>query len=350
MSSLVSVIVPIYNGQRYIKNCVNSLSHQSYTNIEIIFVNDGSTDGSEQLIKSSMNELKEYGISSQYLYQENRGAAAAVNSALKVINGKYLMLFDVDDILMPDAIKLKAEFLDNHPDYGMVRNNGYYNKAEKINDNSYLFVRSNREKNETNIFEAILLGKTNNWSSSFMVSVEKLFLHLKNREIYISRYGQNMQIMLPVAYYYKSGFIDKPLMRYVSYGESVSRVDDKMKQLDLIKGFENNRLGIIQLMDISETEKDKWNEYVRVFYIHIYLKFAFQIDDFGMMKKMFCMLEKKKDVRKQDKMLMFYMRHRRIKKVILFIKRFYGLFDASMQHIQGFLFRYKKDMVTFEFR
>lgn len=350
MHSLVSVIVPIYNGQRYIENCINSLCQQTYSNIEIIFVNDGSTDESEQLIMESMCKLKRYGIDSQYLYQENKGAAAAVNSALKVITGKYLMLFDVDDVLMPDAIRLKAEFLDKHPNYGMVRNNGYYNKVDRINDNSYLFVRSNKEKNEENIFEAILLGKTNNWSSSYMVSVEKLFLHLKDREIYVSRYGQNMQIMLPVAYYYKSGFIDKPLMRYVNYGESASRTDSKLKQLDLIKGFEENRLGIIKLMDIPEREKEKWSECVKKFYMHIRLRFAFQIDDFAMMKELFYMIENKKDIQLQDKILMFYMRHRNIKKIALFIKRFKGWLDAAIQHIQGSLFRHNKEVITFNFR
>lgn len=350
MNALVSVIVPVYNGERYIFNCMQSLIGQTYSYMEVIFVNDGSTDRTDELLKKAIKELQNEGRKCIYLYQENSGAASAVNTALKYVRGKYLMLFDVDDILMPDAVRLKAEFLENHPDYGMVRNNGYYNKSDKINDNSYLFVRTAKEKNEENIFESILLGRTNNWPSTFMVNTEMLFSHLKDKEIYISPYGQNMQLMLPIAYYYKSGFIDKPLMRYVSYGESASRTMDKRKQLNLINGFEQNRLGIIDLMDISECEKEKWKYKIQLFYLHIRLKFAFQIDDKIMMKEMYEQIKLKNDISCQDKRMMFYAKHKKIRIIILYIQRYFGLFDAFVQHLQGHLLRRGKDVTTFNFR
>ena len=86
---LVSIISPCYNGEKYLLPFLKSLLEQDYAPIELIFVNDGSTDGTEQIVLSYKERLSEKGIELQYIYQENAGQAAAINCGLKVFSGEY---------------------------------------------------------------------------------------------------------------------------------------------------------------------------------------------------------------------------------------------------------------------
>lgn len=97
---MVSVIIPIYNCQKYIERCIRSLLEQDYTNIEIITVDDGSTDQSADIIK----KLQEEDGRIKYLYQENSGPGVARNKAVKQAKGKYLLFVDADDYVSTDYI------------------------------------------------------------------------------------------------------------------------------------------------------------------------------------------------------------------------------------------------------
>lgn len=95
MNPLVSIIIPVYNVENYLKECFDSIIAQSYKNYEVIIVNDGSTDSSEEIIFKYKKKFKKL----IYIYQENFGVAAARQEALKYINGKYTMFLDPDDFL-----------------------------------------------------------------------------------------------------------------------------------------------------------------------------------------------------------------------------------------------------------
>lgn len=88
-----SVIIPVYNSEKTIKRCVESIALQNRADVEVIIVNDGSTDDSESLCKSLQ---RKYG-NIIYIYQENGGASSARNSGLSVAKGKYVMFVDSDD-------------------------------------------------------------------------------------------------------------------------------------------------------------------------------------------------------------------------------------------------------------
>lgn len=260
MGNLVSVLIPCYNGEKFLPSCFKCLLEQTYNNVEVVFVNDGSKDNSEKLAKEYGKQLEEKGYIFKYYYQENAGAAAAINFALKKLTGEYIMLYDVDDILMPTSIEEKAVFLNNHDDYDMVRNNGYFVNINDLDKNLKLFVTTEEEKNNEHIFEDIIFEKTNNWPSTFMVRTKTLFDHIPNKNIYESRFGQNLQIMLPVAYFGKSGFIDKPLMKYVKHDNSHSANTSFERVIELSDGYEKNRIEVIKMLDIDEAIK---NDYIK---------------------------------------------------------------------------------------
>ena len=90
---LVSIIIPVYNQSRYLKNSFNSLIYQDYDNLEIICVDDGSTDNSLAVLM----ELKNADSRIRIIQQENKGAGAARNNGLKYANGKYVIFLDADD-------------------------------------------------------------------------------------------------------------------------------------------------------------------------------------------------------------------------------------------------------------
>lgn len=98
---LISVIVPIYNMKQYLQRAVDTLLNQTYTNYEIILVNDGSTDGSEELCKEIISEHPEV----RYIYKENGGLSSARNCGIENAKGDYIIFPDPDDWVTDDYLE-----------------------------------------------------------------------------------------------------------------------------------------------------------------------------------------------------------------------------------------------------
>ncbi len=105
MSALVSIIVPVYNLEDYIENCINSLLNQTYSNIEIICIDDGSKDNSAAVIAELIKKDERI----RYFYQENAGVSAARNKGLENFQGEYVMFVDGDDYLHIRAVEIFVE-------------------------------------------------------------------------------------------------------------------------------------------------------------------------------------------------------------------------------------------------
>lgn len=104
---LISIIVPIYNGEKYIHNCVERLAAQSYTKLEIILVNDGSQDNSQQILEElAVTDSRIVPIS-----QKNAGVSTARNSGIDKANGEFICFVDVDDIVSLDYVSYLYDLL-----------------------------------------------------------------------------------------------------------------------------------------------------------------------------------------------------------------------------------------------
>lgn len=111
---LVSVIIPAFNAQNYISETIDSIIAQSYTNIEIIVVDDGSTDNTAEIIKSYNNIVK-------YVYQNNSGGCSVPrNTGISVCKGELLTFIDSDDLMPPNRVESQVSFLCNHLDIDLV--------------------------------------------------------------------------------------------------------------------------------------------------------------------------------------------------------------------------------------
>lgn len=115
MSDLVSVIMPVYNGQKYLAEAISSILHQSYENWELIIIDDGSTDDSLQVAKEFGDPRLRILVNEQ-----NRGVAFSLNRAIRESRGEYVARMDSDDIARPERLKVQVEFLKNNPSISIV--------------------------------------------------------------------------------------------------------------------------------------------------------------------------------------------------------------------------------------
>jgi glycosyltransferase involved in cell wall biosynthesis len=108
----VTVVVAVHNGERFLRLALDSLYAQDYDSFEVVFIDDGSTDGSAAI-------AHEY-PKIRYAHQENQGLAAARNTGLAMARGQFLAYLDDDDVIPPHKLRRQAEYLLAHPDVGCV--------------------------------------------------------------------------------------------------------------------------------------------------------------------------------------------------------------------------------------
>jgi glycosyltransferase involved in cell wall biosynthesis len=111
---LVSIVVPVYNGERYLAAALHSILAQDYRPFEIIVVDDGSTDGSASIVRSLAQVHNEI----RYLHQDNQGLAAALNRGIAAGRGELFAFLDADDLWVSDKLHIQVNHLLQHPHLG----------------------------------------------------------------------------------------------------------------------------------------------------------------------------------------------------------------------------------------
>ena len=130
---LVSICIPTYNRKEYLRQTLESVFAQTYKNYEIVVVDDGSTDGTEDM-------LKQLGIDVVYHWQENSGDAAARNKLIELAKGEYISFIDSDDLLMPDSIERLVRAMETK-DEDVVAYGSYY----RIDQDSRVYGKCKRK-------------------------------------------------------------------------------------------------------------------------------------------------------------------------------------------------------------
>lgn len=261
IEDLVSIISPVYNGEKYIVNFLNSVLNQTYNKIELIIINDGSTDSTESIIEHYKVKFKEKNYELKYVKQsENKGQAAAINVGLKLFHGKYVMWMDSDDILYPDAIQKKVDFLRKHKELDYVINRGEMVCESNLEKRIGLLERKGIESDDK-LFEDLLREKNVIFCpASILVRSESLHKAIPDLHIFESREGQNWQLMLPLAYTCNYGYLNNILFKYVVRDESHSHVKRSFEQE--LKRRENfytlQKETINKIAGMSSEEKKYW--------------------------------------------------------------------------------------------
>lgn len=185
----VSVLMPVYNGEKYLKGAIDSVFSQTFNDFELIIINDGSSDNSLEIIKSySDKRLKLINN------EKNQGLIKSLNIGLKECTGKYTARIDQDDIALPHRLIKQYEFMENNPDIDLV---GSWTecidpigKKIKISRNQtkpisikYEFIFNNVMFHSSIFFKTDLIRKNGGYSEEF--------IHSEDYEMY-SRPGKEL--------------------------------------------------------------------------------------------------------------------------------------------------------------
>lgn len=114
MYSKVSVIMSVYNGERFLSESIESILNQTFNDFELVIINDGSTDNTEKILESyNDSRIKVFN-------QKNVGLTKSLNKAIKLSRGEYIARMDADDCALPERFQKQVNFLDVHTDIGMI--------------------------------------------------------------------------------------------------------------------------------------------------------------------------------------------------------------------------------------
>lgn len=179
----LSIIMPVFNVRNYLKDAVNSVLVQSFTNFELILVDDGSTDSSNVLC----DEISLLDSRVKVLHQTNQGVSQARNNGLKCANGIYVMYMDSDDLLPSDALKTLISFASKNPSVHFIQGAHKIYRGGKFYDSQIDKTRQEaceRVISSNEYFHEVLMGHM----FSVNVLIKKDFL-VNNRILFPSGIG-----------------------------------------------------------------------------------------------------------------------------------------------------------------
>ena len=193
---LVSIIIPIYNTASYLRKCLDSAKNQTYTNLEIICVDDGSTDGSEKIVDEYLDDDRFV-----IIHKENSGESSARNTGLLKCTGNYIGFMDCDDWIAKDKVEISLKHF-HQDEVGLVYTNGY-TFYEKKNQYKKFFKQKQKEGW---IFEDLLVSyriaipsvmfrrsvieKLSSWFDTRFSMIEEFDLFIRIAQISEVRYDE----------------------------------------------------------------------------------------------------------------------------------------------------------------
>lgn len=198
MRELVSIIIPIFNKEEYLDKCLSSIRQQTYANIEIIMIDDGSIDNSKEICEEYVNKDKRF----SYYYQKNSGVSVARNYGLSLSRGKWIMFVDPDDYLDLTIIEKLISKVDDETDIISCCCNAVINNNLVLNE----FFESDR------IFEQNFDDKS------------ELIMALMNEQ-YNAKYNRYTAIGVPWAKLYRKSFI---LKNNLKFDKDLKRMQDNI--------------------------------------------------------------------------------------------------------------------------
>jgi glycosyltransferase involved in cell wall biosynthesis len=205
----VSVIVPVYNGEKYIREAIDSVLNQSYKDFEVIVVDDGSKD-------NSLTIIKRYGGKIRWKSQENNGQASATNEGVKMAEGEYIAYLDADDVCMPERLEVQVKYLDNHLNVGLVYSGCYH-----INS-----VGEVRRIVKARPYDNLLLLQKNYIARSTVMHRRKCLDEVGLFDESISGYD-DWDMWIRISEKFAVDYVERPLVKYRVHGEQISLVRPK---------------------------------------------------------------------------------------------------------------------------
>ena len=289
---LVSIITPCYNVANTLIYYLQSILNQTYKNIEVIAVDDGSTDDTADILKEYVFIFAKYQMKLEYIYQKNAGLGAAINTGLKYVNGEYLCWADPDDFYMSDSIAKRLEILRNYPEYAVVSSDAYVFRADDLKNPIKREAERFTHRYEETQFEYLLTEQSHFCAGCHMIRMSAFDQVNPEREIYPARRGQNWQLLLPVYYKYKRFYLDEPLYGYIVYPKSMSSGDvTEEKELQRWKEHEEIINQTLRRIPLDDKNRERYVRLVNVRYAKKRLYTAIDYRDKELLKEQYLFLK-----------------------------------------------------------
>ncbi len=217
----VSVIIPTYNRANYICEAIDSVLSQTYTDYEIMVIDDGSTDNTKGVLQPYSSKIK-------YLFQENRGIAAARNYGIRNSTGEFIAMLDSDDQWLPEKLKIQVATISSNPELAFVCSGSYVIDGDgKIID---IWKKSRKLNSET--FD-------NLYKKDFVLTLTVLLrrTHFEAIDGFDDEYkvSQDYELWLRLAKRYKFYYINLPLAKYRIHGWNITLTNIDEKLVDHIR-------------------------------------------------------------------------------------------------------------------
>lgn len=267
---LISIIVPVFNVERYLDQCIKSVIKQSYTNWELILVDDGSYDNSYKICKNYERQDERIRV----IRQENLGAGKARNAGLSVIDGEYVTFIDSDDFVKESYLEeLYQALVTTNSDIAI---GDYY----ILEDSKFIFYESKKDygvrllsKKELELKLPILPKFTMTWGKLFKVSLFKYIRlrsgYLEDREMATRLYLMATKVALVTneLYCYRQregsvmheGLSFKKMYDFISANDSMlltyalAKLDDRAVRDSLVRTLESYRQNLIE-KELTQTD------------------------------------------------------------------------------------------------
>lgn len=234
----VSIVIPVYNGANYLRGAIESALTQTYDNIEIIVINDGSDD-----MGATRDICIEFGDQILYYEQENKGVAGAINRAMEVVSGELFCWLSHDDEFMPEKTTKQVEFLNSFSRKNIIAFSNYF----LINEKGQTWHESNFDTSNLRKRPglALLRGMVN--GCTLMIPTEILQKHLPFKQTL--KYTQDYEMWNRLRKDASFVLMSETLVKYRIHPEQDTRASNKNCT------DENNKLWILMMEDRTETEK-----------------------------------------------------------------------------------------------
>lgn len=255
----VSILVPVYNAEKYISRCAESIFEQTYKNLDIIFVNDKTPDKSIEIIRNVLNRYPNRKSQTKIInHDKNKGVAAARNTLIENATGDYILWVDADDFIDKDAVNILVQkAIKTNADIICFNTAWFYNKSD------IRIMPENKSTTISDFINDVLLG---NITTTLWGRMIKKNIYINNNIRFIEGLdmGEDLLVLVMVAYYSKNLTNEKSILYYqeVSNKDSLSRskayssknTNAVLKVLDIIENFFNNRIDISKGLNIRRMD------------------------------------------------------------------------------------------------
>ena len=221
-----SIIIPLYNKENFIEDTIKSVLNQTFQSFEVIVVNDGSTDKSEE----KLVPFKDSRI--QYYSKQNEGVSSARNYAIEKANANFITFLDADDYWYPTFLETMFENISKFPEYKVFSAAIEFDTAKKTIPAQYSITKSDSQIEIVNYFKASL--KESVLCTSCTVFHKSVFQEIGNFDTKIKS-GEDTDLWIRIGLVYPIVFSWKILARYVYDAKSLSKKSEMENKMDFSK-------------------------------------------------------------------------------------------------------------------